>query len=331
MSSVYTTGLERFDIYTGFWINWSRGKYAGATLTLSREDGGLLIAFLAFFIGVVGNSFWRLVCFGLHRYFSRPSPQDAVYHQCQAILRNCETSQNAVLNFFNLLFAWKQRAKRPISRLLPLVVLAIVVTCGSTVAGIFSSRVTTDTANEVLLTGSKCAHISNGGRNVSNGLIVSSYQAKRAPRFLNYGLGCYLNSTDTNTDGCSTYVKPQLKLFVNRNATCPFKTKICKTQTGNLILDSGYIDSNNDLGINSDPRGRIQMRIVHQCAPLQTKGYIKIHNHTLAGTVFRYMYGTVREGFSETPWTYEQPFDFRFVPMDGTGSGGMARIDYQVG
>ncbi|KAK0614802.1 hypothetical protein DIS24_g11914 [Lasiodiplodia hormozganensis] len=44
-----------FDVYCGVWTNWSRGKVLGATLTLSREDGNLLIAFLAFFVTAVGE------------------------------------------------------------------------------------------------------------------------------------------------------------------------------------------------------------------------------------------------------------------------------------
>lgn len=33
--------------YTGVWTNWSEGTVIGITLTLSREDAGILTAFLA--------------------------------------------------------------------------------------------------------------------------------------------------------------------------------------------------------------------------------------------------------------------------------------------
>jgi hypothetical protein len=36
------------NIHLGFWINWSQGRIAGATYTVSHRDGGFLIAFLAF-------------------------------------------------------------------------------------------------------------------------------------------------------------------------------------------------------------------------------------------------------------------------------------------
>jgi len=38
------------QVYTGVWTNWSRGKVNGSTITLTRNDANLLIAFLAFFI-----------------------------------------------------------------------------------------------------------------------------------------------------------------------------------------------------------------------------------------------------------------------------------------
>lgn len=34
----------------------------GATLTLERRDGNLLIAFTAVFVGIVTERFWRIAC-----------------------------------------------------------------------------------------------------------------------------------------------------------------------------------------------------------------------------------------------------------------------------
>lgn len=100
----------------------------GATLTLNRVDGNLLIAFTAVFVGVVTERIWRIACvlvsyfskrivrdhatsksFGhfrsaqtnnigldtdvgdsriFYRCYSSSEPRDALYHQQQAILRN---------------------------------------------------------------------------------------------------------------------------------------------------------------------------------------------------------------------------------------------------
>jgi hypothetical protein len=50
------------DIHLGTWINWSRGRVMGATLTLNRAEGNLLIAFTAVFVGIVTERFWRIAC-----------------------------------------------------------------------------------------------------------------------------------------------------------------------------------------------------------------------------------------------------------------------------
>jgi hypothetical protein len=70
MSSTVTKVVSDGDIYLGVWTNWRHGAVGGLTITLTRRDGGLLTAFLALFVGVVGTCFWRLSCFVLHWYLS---------------------------------------------------------------------------------------------------------------------------------------------------------------------------------------------------------------------------------------------------------------------
>jgi hypothetical protein len=49
------TSTNNYDVHLGFWTNWSHGKVQGATVTMTRQHGGFLIAFLAIFIGMVGK------------------------------------------------------------------------------------------------------------------------------------------------------------------------------------------------------------------------------------------------------------------------------------
>jgi hypothetical protein len=60
------SSTNSYEVHLGFWTNWSYGKIQGATVTLTRKNGGFLIAFLAIFIGMVGkryapNSVWVLL------------------------------------------------------------------------------------------------------------------------------------------------------------------------------------------------------------------------------------------------------------------------------
>lgn len=56
----------------------------GATLTLDRAYGNLLIAFTATFVGIVATATWRLSCLCFHRIYSTSDPRDALHHQKQA-------------------------------------------------------------------------------------------------------------------------------------------------------------------------------------------------------------------------------------------------------
>ncbi|KAK9773829.1 putative Carboxylic ester hydrolase [Seiridium cardinale] len=53
---------SQYGVRTEVWINWSRGRVLGATLTVSNSNGALAIDFTAFFISLVASRFWRIVC-----------------------------------------------------------------------------------------------------------------------------------------------------------------------------------------------------------------------------------------------------------------------------
>jgi hypothetical protein len=76
------------------------------------------------------------------------------------------------------------------------------------------------------------------------------------------------------------------------NSSCPFKDGLCRSNDANLLLDTGYIDSNDDLGLNAPQNQRFAWRYVLQCAPLETQGYTS--EVTQGNTTWaRYNYGAL--------------------------------------
>lgn len=63
-----------------------------------RLDGGLLSSFIACFVTFSGTCFWRLACFVLHLRLSSYRPEDGLYHQRQAILRNAASGIGGLLD-----------------------------------------------------------------------------------------------------------------------------------------------------------------------------------------------------------------------------------------
>lgn len=69
------TATTQYSVHLGTWINWSRGPVMGATLTTTRQDGNLLIAFTAFFVSFISSRFWHiswyvLLFFSICLYYS---------------------------------------------------------------------------------------------------------------------------------------------------------------------------------------------------------------------------------------------------------------------
>lgn len=147
---------SEYEVYLGQWINWSRGRVLGATLTMTRTSGNLLIAFMAFFVAIVAARFWRILCLVLHFRLSSDQPGDALYHQRQAVLRNASNPEEGFWTFFDLVLAWRKGARRPFWRLVPPLLLAAACVVAFTLAGGFSSSIQLSDerlGSEVLLTG----------------------------------------------------------------------------------------------------------------------------------------------------------------------------------
>jgi len=267
-----TDPTTSYDVHLGAWTNWNRGPVFGATLTLTHENGGLLIAFLAFFVALVGTRFWRLLCFGLHSLYSSPGPKDGVYHQRQAFLRNTSNPEAALWILTNMSFSWKQNAEQVWIRLFPCIGLAIVCLIGFTLAGGFSSQLASlGVHNDVLLSGLNCGMLFDDLNVTTNGDTTGTIAIRRMGVAEILARQCY---TTSQVNNCGPYVKKQLEpAIVDINATCPFDEKICRNGFGNLFIDTGLLDSNDDFGRNTPNNRRIQFRRTVHCAPLATEGY----------------------------------------------------------
>lgn len=103
---------------------------------------------------------------------------------------------------------------------------------------------------------------------VEKGLI---YQTQQLIDAFSYSSQCY---GDQKSDTCGKYAQPMLPYTVDTSASCPFATDLCKSQSGNLVLDSGRIDSVHHLGLNGGPA--FTFEFANHCAPLSTEGYTNI-------------------------------------------------------
>lgn len=282
------------NVYVGVWTNWSRGQVLGATVTTTKEYGSLLIAFTAFFIAFVSSRFWRILCLILHRSYSTQEKRDAIYHQRQIVLRNASSPESGLVAFIRLLLAWRKTALKSQARLMPLLLLSVLSLSAFTVAGGFSSAISTSIGDEVLLKPSQCSLIPPY-EDININSAVRALYAERLNNAVNYAQQCY-NTSSSGALDCGRFRTSHLPTTrANKSADCPFQNDICRTQEDNLRLDTGYIDSNGQLGLNTPTDQRFAWRYVLHCAPLRTSNYTSHIIEDGVGSV-RYHYGNMVTG-----------------------------------
>jgi hypothetical protein len=299
MSSVLPT---THPVHLGVWTNWSQGPVFGYTLTLNRDTGNLLIAFLAFFVAFTGTRFWRILCQVIHCFRSSQTAKDGLHHQRQVILRNSTTPSEGLWSIALIIWAWRS-VKPPMQLLASTVpIAAVAATCalGFLAASGFSSQLSVATVNEVLLQGSRCGYI-RPNLTSDSVRITNPQTSKMWASAANYAEDCYKQS-NTGFLNCGVLVAGNLPFTIVSNASCPFAAKLCHTNNSSLWLDTGYLDSNDHFGLNAPPSKRFQWRRVIHCSPLVTDGYrsfVQVGNSTVA----RYYYG--QSPLNKGNFTYE--------------------------
>ncbi|KAI0151644.1 hypothetical protein GGR57DRAFT_471019 [Xylariaceae sp. FL1272] len=287
------------SVYLGVWTNWSRGLVLGTTFTTTREYGNLLISFTAIFVGFVAARFWRIICLALHRLYSTSKPQNAIYHQRQVILRNSTSSESGLWSILQLLWAWRASRTGRLASIVPTGLIAAVCLVTFTIAGGFSSTISTAAGDEVLIRSSECGILFPNGTS-AYAASAFSYLAEQLNDAVNYAQQCYNTSEATgnsdSTMACSKFAVSNLPTAsLDTTASCPFDQKLCRKQDSNIRLDTGYI-GNDKLGFNLPNEKGFAWRYVLHCAPLVTEGYETTAISSRGVGRVRYHYGSQTTG-----------------------------------
>jgi hypothetical protein len=168
--------------------------------------------------------------------------------------------------------------------------VAAVCIFSFTIAGGFSSYISTAMGDEVLIKSMDCGQMVRKLR-YDQDPVYSAHEAEETNSAANYAQQCY--SSGGGGGGlleCGRFVQKQIVGNIDRKAACPFHTNLCRNRSSNLRIDSGYLSSHDHFGLNSPPNQRILFRNVYHCAPMVTKGYTSQSN-TSFGEATLYHYG----------------------------------------
>lgn len=198
----------------------------------------------------------------------------------------------------------------------------MICTIGFTIAGGFSSQIqlgSDSVGSTVLLDGTNCGLVLNNNMSMSNILAYEKLSASLVSTASNYVHECYSTNSTGLTD-CNYFVSQRLPGFVDNAALCPFKDSVCRSNSTNLALDTGFLDTDSHFGLNAPPEERLFIRHKLQCAPLVTDGHVSVH-----GNYTRYDYGPQRAVISSESgysigllnFTYEvESLDNQYTVMD---------------
>lgn len=269
-------------VYQGFWVNYSQGKIHGSTLTLTLENGALFIAVIALFVRFAGGQLWSVLTFLVSITRSTAEPRDALYHQQQAILRNTSQPSSVVWAMLKLPWFWRGDAKKANTRALVFVFGSLTYIAAFSVAGIFSSRISSTDSEVLLIPAQPCgtwpypwySEYDPAKETMQNFIIRRTEYFSDFNQVVNnahiYVKECYNSTLSDSNEFCFPSGRSRITWSTDLHAACPFEGDICIADS--IRVDTGFIDSRNHFGINTG-NDRVEYRRIATCAPITTEGY----------------------------------------------------------
>lgn len=281
------------NIFEGVWTDWSKGSTLGLTWTLPPTQAILLTNALAVFVTLSGIQFWAIIRYTLYQLSASTPPEMLTphLHKRRVILRNATSDLATARLMLNLAWSSRRSSGRRSLSSYSIGLLAIIYALLFMTAGIFSNKAisagSTQAGSRVLSRSKSCgvwnqtyydiAEYQNYSTEEEFGLLVQ-YKAKKAYDIelsFEYAQECYLSQSHTHymSPVCNTFKTPKLD-WKTHEGLCPFQSQICHNKSEVAVLDTGYVDSHDHLGINANPKDRLKYRRITTCAVLNDAYYV---------------------------------------------------------
>ncbi|KAF2736926.1 hypothetical protein EJ04DRAFT_488916 [Polyplosphaeria fusca] len=254
-------------VFQGHWVDLSKGRIMGGTITTTTQNGSLVIALLAVLTSIATTHIWHLLAFAYYMVRANGKPSDGLFRQQQAILRTLPTPTSLLADSVKLWWIWKGHADRAFVRSLLVPLVACVFAVGTLAAGIFSSLIVDTSDINVLVKSPYCGSVVVGEVNGTSGF--PRYMANYEKFATSYGVDCYENQTILPAK-CKGFVRPTIH-FSTERTPCPFDTSMClmgSARDAAVSFDSGLLDLDTVFGMNLKSEDGVQYRKRTTCAPL---------------------------------------------------------------
>lgn len=213
----------------------------------------------------------------MHQLRVSKKPRNGLYHQQQATLRNSGSDIKTTWQLITEWWAWRSVVPNAFRNSITLTLIGFLHLLAFGATGILSSQITT-IDNQVLMSSSptcgpwKMDFEDGSSAYTQSGNEYNNYFQNLVESSREYVQSC-INEPETLPE-CDRHKKQQLN-FSSRRVPCPFEDLCLGPLNNSLALDSGFLDSRDDFGINAKDEDRIQIRITATCSPITTEGYTK--------------------------------------------------------
>ena len=218
-------------------------------------------------------------------------PREAFYHQQQATLRNNTSDISTLWQLTKIGWAWRSRSVKSVRKSLWLLLIVILHILAFGAASILSSHITT-VGNQVLIAKSPyCGPWVNSNAytltdaEFSETVAQASHVKMAVATSNEYVQNCLGGSN--SLPECNQFKRSQLN-WTSTNVPCPFYDLCLGPTNTSLYMDTGLLDSRDDLGVNSIADNKIQWRRHTTCSPIKTDGYSFSGTSSIDNTTFDY-------------------------------------------
>ncbi len=317
------------NIYEGFWTDWSKGSTWGLTWTLCPSHATILTNVMTLFITISGVQLWMVVRYALHKLgASRLAEFQSPHLRTQQfILRNAHSGLATAQMMLGLACTSRRSSGKWSLRSYTIGLLAMTYAFLFIAAEVLSnfaiSAGSTNGGSPVLWRNRNCGVWNDTYNNIVNNQAYSDseeafrlyiqYAAKIANDIqlsVEYAQECYLASSSANRSStCHTFKTTNLN-WKTYEAACPFQAQLCHNDSAAIVLETGHIDSHDDLGINAKPGDRLKYQRKTTCAVLDSTRRVKGWDGLLAQSAstspapevaYAYFGPSVNK---QTEWTY---------------------------
>lgn len=272
-------------VYTGFWIDWDRGKVLGGTLTLKDKHAIPLLAALAIFVTLAGNRSWHLWRLFWHSLLrSNDRHQRAIEdhrRKQQVLLRNSETAGGATVSLFEEWFAFgirrviKESSSKDI--LLALFTVGhwiIFIILGILVSQIVLGRVVVSKALPTCGKWMSTSQLETGSPSTESDLIFRETILNATINSENYVRSCYPKGGSPGVVDCNRFISPSIPYTTAKNVDCPFETTAClpNAKSAYELLSANVTFS--QFGLNDKYAKDISMQRKNTCSVLDSRVFL---------------------------------------------------------